>query len=101
MTEHQDHRSGPARRWLAYLANRFGLLLPILALDLILAGRLPPPMQFENFWHDIPSSISVSENVLRFIVIGLPLLMPLAATRQKLVLAMGAYSVGLLTYVAA
>lgn len=59
--------------------NRFWLLVPVLLLDLALVGRLSPPLSPDSPAADVPGWLTVSETVLRGVVFGAPLLMPLAA----------------------
>jgi hypothetical protein len=59
------------------LLNCFWLLVPLLAVNVIFAGDLPPAFQPAVFWKDIPRGISLPENVLRGLVMFLPALMPL------------------------
>ena len=89
------------RPWVQLAQIRFWLLVPILVLDLALVGKLPPPLAPGSPGQDIPGWVSVSETVLRGVVFGAPLLMPLSlrAPRTRPVLA--AYAVALTAYVAA
>ena len=88
------------RTWVQLAQNRFWLLVPILVLDLALVGRLPPPLAPGSPGPDVAGWLAVSESVLRGLVFGLPLLMPLtlrAPARPSLVVYLG----GLTAYVAA
>ena len=53
------------------------LTLPIFFWNVLLAPHLPPALEWEEFWRDIPPFIGYSENVLRLVVVLLPFLMPL------------------------
>jgi hypothetical protein len=97
----QRHAKAPAPGWVAYARNRFWLLVPVLLLDLALAGRLPPALEFDRFWSDIPAWIVVAENVLRVLVVAVPLLMPLAPAAGLVSAAVWTYGVGLAAYTAA
>jgi hypothetical protein len=81
--------------------NRFWLLVPVLVLDLALVGQLPPPLAPGSSGPDIPGWASVSEAVLRGVVFGVPLLMPLSlrAPRTRLVLVV--YTLAFTAYAAA
>ena len=78
-----------------------GLLIPVLVLDLALAGKLPPPLARGSPGPDIPGWVSVSEAVLRGVVFGAPLLTPLSlrarGTRPMLAL----YTVAFTAYATA
>ena len=87
--------------WVRLAQNRFWLLVPILVLDLVLVGRLPPPLAPGSPGPDIPGWVSVSETVLRGVVFGAPLLMPLSLRAPRTRPALAAYSVALTAYVAA
>jgi hypothetical protein len=50
--------------------NRFWLIVPILVLNLALVPLLPPPLTPGSAGPDIPDWLSVSEMVLRVVVIG-------------------------------
>ncbi|KKC37741.1 hypothetical protein WH87_08490 [Devosia epidermidihirudinis] len=82
----------------AYLGNCFWLMLPVLAINLLFAGALPPMLQSETFWRDIPMPLALAENLCRYAVTGLPALMllRLRTRRQKVGLAL--YALGLLAY---
>lgn len=91
----------PGRTWVQMAQNRFWLIVPILALDLALVGRLPPPLAPGSPGPGIPGWVSLSETVLRVVVMGAPLLMPLSLRAPRSRPAIAAYSVGLAAYVAA
>lgn len=81
--------------------NRFWLLIPILVLDLALVPMLPPPLTPGSPGPDIPGWVSLSETVLRVVVFGAPLMMPLSLRAPHSRPALAVYSVGLASYVAA
>jgi hypothetical protein len=83
------------------MQNRFWLLVPILVLDLVLVGKLPPPLAPGSPGPAIPGWLSVTETVLRVVVFGAPLLMPLALRAPRTRLALGVYLVALTAYVTA
>lgn len=91
----------PGRTWEQWAQNRFWLLVPILVLNLALVGRLPPPLAPGSPGPDIPGWLSVSETVLRVVVFGAPLLMPLSLRAPRTRPALAVYSAGLAAYVAA
>jgi hypothetical protein len=76
-----------------YLLNCLLLLLPIMAWNLTFASKLPWAYSEEVFSKDIPSFITIGENIFRLIVFILPVLMPLRIETQS-------QKVGLLLYVA-
>lgn len=53
------------------------LLIPASIWNIALMGYLPPSFAPAEFWRDIPAGLAVAENGLRFVVFGLPFLMPL------------------------
>jgi len=81
--------------------NRFWLLVPILVLDLLLVGKLPPPLAPGSPAPNIPGWLSASKTVLRVVVFGAPLLMPLSLRAPRMRPALAVYSVALAAYVAA
>lgn len=81
--------------------NRFWLLVPVLALDLALVGSLPAPLAPGSPGPAVPGWLSFSEVVLRVVVVGAPLLMPLSLRTPGAIRALGVYSVGLAAYAAA
>lgn len=81
--------------------NRFWLLVPVLVLNLVLVGRLPPPLAPGSPGPDIPGWLSLSETVLRGLVFGVPLLMPFSLRTPHARPALAVYSGGLAAYVAA
>jgi hypothetical protein len=91
----------PRRTWDQLAQNRFWLIVPILAFDLALVGMLPPPLAPGSPGPDIPGWLSVSETVLRVVVMGARCLMPLSLRTPTMWPALAVYSVGLATYVAA
>ena len=62
----------PGRTWVQFAQNRFWLLAPVLVLDLLLVGRLPPPLAQGSRGPDISGWLSLSETVLRSIVFLVP-----------------------------
>lgn len=91
----------PGWNWMQMAQNRFWLIVPILALDLALVGRLPPPLAPGSPGPEIPGWLSLSETVLRVVVMGAPLLMPLSLRAPGSRRALAVYSLGLAAYVAA
>lgn len=81
----------PARRGrvLARLVQRYVvscgvLLLPILAWNIALIGRLPPAISTPERWDAIARPLALAENFLRVLVFALPFFMPLnLATRPQ------------------
>lgn len=76
-----------------YLLNGFVLVIPILIFNILFARKLPREFSPEHFDEGIPPALLIGENILRGLVMFLPLLMPLRfeSTGQKM---------GLLLYVA-
>jgi hypothetical protein len=91
----------PGRRLVRLAQNRFWLLVPVLVLDLALVGKLPPPLAPGSPGPDIPGWVSVSEAVLRGVVFGAPLLMPLSLRAPSTRPVLAVYSLALTAYVAA
>jgi hypothetical protein len=85
---------------LPYLKNAFWLLLPILAFNLIFVKRLPRAYQTDVFWKNIPSWISVPENLFRLLVFCLPLIMRFGSTKASERFGLGLYLTGTLLYFA-
>jgi hypothetical protein len=91
----------PGRRLVRLAQNRFWLLVPVLVLDLALVGKLPPPLAPGSPGPDIPGWVSVSEAVLRGVVFGAPLLMPLSLRAPSTRPVLAVYSLALTAYAAA
>jgi hypothetical protein len=89
------------RRLLRLVQNRFWLLIPVLVLDLALVGKLPPPLAPGSPGPDIPGWVSVSEAILRGLVFGVPLLMPLSMRAQGTRPMLAVYTVAFTAYAAA
>lgn len=90
------------RSWMQLARNRFWLIVPVLVLDVALTSRLPPPLAPGGGpGPDIPGWVSLSETVLRVVVMGVPLLMPLALQTPRFRPVWAVYAVGLAGYVAA
>jgi hypothetical protein len=85
-------------RMLAYIRNCFWLLVPILVFNLLFMRQLPPAYQMDVFWKDIPKSIAVPENILRALVMILPVFMRLRVFTPSQKLGLGVYLTGLLVY---
>jgi hypothetical protein len=78
------------------LLSCFVLVVPVLLLNLLLTGRLPRTMFGRDvFWHHIPPVIAYGENLLRVVIIAVPLFIPL---RWRPV-GLAVYAVGLALYV--
>jgi len=85
---------------LGYLGNCFWLLVPILAFNVLFTRQLPPAYQMDIFWKNIPKAVVVPENVLRTLVMILPIFMRLQFSTPHQKLGLGLYLGGLLGYVA-
>ena len=78
------------------LLNGFVLIVPVVMVNLLLFDRLPPAMFGRDvFWQRIPPVIALGENILRVVIIAVPLLIPLRWRPAGL----GVYAVGLALYV--
>ena len=60
-----------------YLLNGFVLVVPILLFNILFTSKLPKEFLPDQFDEGIPPAILTSENILRGLVMFLPLLMPL------------------------
>jgi hypothetical protein len=85
---------------LPYFQNTFWLLLPIFAFNIIFVKRLPPAYQLDVFWKDIPTWISVPENLSRTLVFLLPVIMRFGLTSPAQKLGGWLYVGGTLVYFA-
>jgi hypothetical protein len=81
-----------------YLINCFWLLLPPNLISLFLAKYLPEAFQANLFWNDIPPAIKFFENILRVVVMVIPVLFPLSITTNKQQKGLFIYSIGLVLY---
>lgn len=77
------------------------LMLPIFLWNVLLGPFLPPILQTEEFWRDIPPLVTYGENAFRLFIDILPFFMPLelltGVQRRGLIL----FSVGLVAYILA
>jgi hypothetical protein len=80
--------------------NSFWLLVPILIFNLLFANQLPAAFQEDVFWKDIPRSISLPENLLRILVMILPLFMRLRVSTPSQKLGLSLYLTGIFIYFA-
>ncbi|MBX3261355.1 MAG: hypothetical protein KIS78_06535 [Labilithrix sp.] len=94
-------RSLPARALRALSNSSFGLMVPVLLLNLACAGSLPPTYQPEVFWHDVPSALALTEHISRTAVTALPLAMSKSESRPRRRLGLALYGAGLVAYTAA
>ena len=83
---------------LSYLLNCFLLIIPILLWNVLFASSLPKGYALEFFWKDIPPYIGTVENVLRLMVILLPLLMPLGIKSESQKIGLAIFVIGVLLY---
>jgi hypothetical protein len=83
-----------------YLCNCFWLLVPILAFNLLFTHLLPAAYQVNIFWKDIPKSISIPENLLRTLVMILPVFMKLGFSTRSQKIGLVLYMAGMLIYFA-
>jgi hypothetical protein len=88
-------------RYLPFFRNCFWLLVPILVFDTAFTSLLPTPLQPQAFWRDIPGYVAWPENVLRVVVLALPLLLPLEVVTRRQRAGFALYVAGVLLYVAA
>ncbi len=86
------------RDWfMPYVMSCIWLAVPILAFNLIFAGDLPAAYQAGTFWDDIPAPLAFIENLGRFAVLLLPVLMPLRLEPDEQA-GWWVYGVGLVVY---
>jgi hypothetical protein len=74
------------------------LIVPIIWLNLALAGRLPEAYQPAVFRRDVPRWIALGENLFRVAVFFTPLLMPLQIVNSRQKTGLAVYAVGVLVY---
>lgn len=87
-------------RIMNYASNCFWLLVPILVFNLLFSRQLPSAYQTNVFWKDIPKTIGIPENLLRTLVMILPLFMRLRISTKSQKIGFALYMTGLLTYFA-
>jgi hypothetical protein len=85
-------------RPLGYLCNCFWLLVPILLFNLLYSRQLPAAYQMSAFWKDIPKVISVPEDLLRTLVMMVPVFMHLRVSTLNQRFGLGLYLAGVLVY---
>jgi hypothetical protein len=93
--------SVPRRSWAQLLRNRFWLVMPMLVLNVALVNVLPGPLAPGSAGPDIPVWVSFLETVLRVVVLGAPLLMPLSLRETPSRPLFAVYVLGLGAYVGA
>lgn len=81
-----------------YVWNCFWLMAPVLAMNVLLMGKLPRIYQPEVFSDRIPAWIVGGENALRLGTMVLPLLMPLHVVRPIQKIGVLVYLAGLILY---
>ncbi len=86
------------RKFTKYLLNCFWLMLPPNLISLLLWAYLPEPFQSNLFGKDIPAFIKFFENVLRIVVMVLPVFFPLSITTNEQRRGLFIYSIGLVLY---
>jgi hypothetical protein len=85
---------------IGYIYNCFWLIAPVLVFNLLFARQLPAAYQIDVFWKDIPKAISLPENLLRMLVMILPVMMRLRVTTPNQKFGLALYLTGLLVYFA-
>jgi hypothetical protein len=83
---------------LAYGANGFVLLIPVLLWNVALASALPPGYSNPELWDAIPRWLALAENALRVLLFVLPLAMRIGATTTRQKAGLVVYVVGLVAY---
>jgi hypothetical protein len=81
-----------------YLINCFWLLLPPNLISLFLAKYLPETFKANIFWNDIPAAIKFFENVLRIVVMALPVFFPLSIKTNEQRKGLFIYGIGIMLY---
>ena len=81
-----------------YLLNCALLLLPIMAWNIAFANKLPRLYAADIFEKDIPTFITLGENIFRLIIFILPLLMPIRIATPLQGLGLALYIAGTLIY---
>ncbi len=83
-----------------YLQNCFLLLVPILLWNVLLTEQLPSAFQPDFFWKDIPSFITIPENVLRILVMASPVFLILSVKTKIQRIGLTLYIAGTILYFA-
>ena len=81
-----------------YIYNCFLLIIPVLCWNLLLTNRLPEVFQPEIFGKDIPPYIAYTENILRTLLFGFTLLMPLSIFKRRQKNGLILYLTGIIFY---
>jgi len=85
---------------MTYFWNGFLLLIPILWWNWLLADYLPPTYQPATFENAIPPIVVYGENILRFIVLALPVFMKLSIQKKIAKTGLLCYLLGISIYFA-
>lgn len=81
-----------------HVMNCSWLLLPVLVWNILFAKQLPAIFQEENFWHDIPPLLSISEHASRIALFAFTFMMPLELPAAKHFKSWSIYMAGLMLY---
>ena len=81
-----------------YATNCFLLTIPILVWNLVFVNKLPPILQPEEFWSNIPGFLRYGENFSRVFIFALTLVMPLSIITPKQQNGLALYIGGTLLY---
>ena len=81
-----------------YLLNCALLLLPIMAWNIAFANKLPRLYAADIFEKDIPTFITLGENIFRLIIFILPLLMPIRTETPIQKIGLTLYFTGTIIY---
>jgi hypothetical protein len=82
------------------LTSCFWLLVPLLLVDVQFADRLPAMYQPQGSWNDVAPVLSYGENILRALVVTIPLLIPLSLSDRRSWFGLAFYLAGSSAYVA-
>jgi len=80
------------------LSNGFVAIIPVLVWNLIFTSKLPPAYEPESFNNNIPLTITIGENLFRFVVFLMPLLFRLNITSSSGKKGLIIYSFGMVLY---
>lgn len=81
-----------------YFINCFLLLIPVFLWNIIFVDALPKSYTPEIFWKDIPKTLSYSENILRIIVLAMPVIMIFSLKTRVQKIGFVIYLIGIILY---
>jgi hypothetical protein len=94
------HRALPRLSWKALARNGFLLMVPVMIWDSLLAASLPAVYGNSAEWQAANPGLAVGENLFRWLVVLLPILMPIRLPTRRRRIGLVVWAVGTVAYFA-